>query len=312
MSKITEALEKAARERLLQPSRKPQQTVSAEAVTVPLAPSHVGEVRKATHVRLDPHLVSGTAPRSAIAEQYQMLRANLQSLHLRQGPKVFVVTSAVHGEGKSITSINLALTLARQKHVNVALVDGDLRKGSIHKWLGLDARQCAKGLSTALQQEGNLDGALVRLQTPPLTVLPAGPYVEQPAELFTSTHMKRLLAALKTQFDVVLIDAPPVLPVADAGILASYADGVLLVVRAGKTQRNVLIEAQTRLAQMKANILGCVLTHAERYLPGYARYYHYYREDEGNGAAAPAVVRGPSVGEPSRAVGSGSGDAGAL
>ncbi len=89
--------------------------------------------------------------------------------------------------------------------------------------------------------------------------------------------MKRLLATLKTQFDVIIVDAPPVLPVADPGILAAQADGILLVVRAGRTQRKTVLQAQALLKQMKANVLGCVLTHVEYYLPGYYRYYHQYR-----------------------------------
>ena len=89
--------------------------------------------------------------------------------------------------------------------------------------------------------------------------------------------MKRVLATLKSQFDVVIVDAPPVLPVTDPSILAAQADGVLLVVRAGKTQRKTVAQAQALLNQTKANLLGCVLTHVEYYMPGYYRYYHEYQ-----------------------------------
>jgi len=274
MSKITEALEKAARERLQRSHE--QATATAGPVVVPLAARRgIGEVTPAGQVAIDPHIICAADSESPIAEQYRILRTNLQSLRLRSGPKVIVVTSAVNGEGKSVTSTNLALTLARQENLRVALVDADMRKSSIPKWLGLQHRDI--GLSTALRRNGELDGSLVNLQTPALTVLPAGPHPDHPAELLESVSWKRLIATLKTQFDIIIVDSPPVLPVADPSIIAAQADGVLLVVRSGKTQRRTVLQAQELLKKSKANILGCVLTHVEYYLPGYYRYYHYYR-----------------------------------
>ena len=282
MSKITKALEKAARERLQHLQEQP--TTKAEAVEVPIVsvtPSRVGKrvgeigLSAAETVQIDPHIVAATDPKSPISEQYRILRTNLQSLKFRPGPKVIAVTSAVHGEGKSVTSINLALTLARQENLKVVLVDADLRKGTIHKWLGMADR--TKGLSTVLARGGEFDGDLVTLSEPNLAVLPAGGYPDNPAELLESSAMKRLLATLKTQYDVVVIDAPPVLPVSDPSILSSHADAVLLVVRAGKTQRKTVAQSYALLDQVKANVVGCVLTHVEYYLPGYYRYYHYYQ-----------------------------------
>jgi len=275
MSKITKALEKAARERLQRLQEQP--TVKGPSVkTVSLVqPSRLGDITEVGQAQIDPHIVTIGDPKSPIAEQYRILRTNLQTMRLKQGARVFVVTSAVHGEGKTVTAVNLALTLARQEQARVVLVDADLRKGAIAQWLGLGER--TEGLSTILERGGELNGSVVRLQTPPLAVIPSGLVPEHPAELLESSAMKRMLATLKSEFDVIVIDAPPVLPVADPGILAAYADGVLFVVRAGKTQRKTVLQAQTLLAQMKATILGCVLTHVEYYLPGYYRYYHYYR-----------------------------------
>ena len=291
MSKITKALEKAARERL-QAQGELLVTAPATPVTVPIAPAtpfvgpRIGQIASAGEIRVDPHIVSAKDSTSPIAEQYRILRTNLKSLHKRPGPQVILLTSAVNGEGKSVTSINLALTCARQENLRVVLVDADLRKSSIPRWLGLkDQKDRPFGFSTALQHGGELNGALLSLQSPKLTVLPAGPAVDHPAELLESVAMKRLLATLKTQFDLIIVDAPPVLPVTDPGILASQADGVLLVVRAGKTQRKTVMEAQEQLKKAKANLIGCVLTHVEYYLPGYHRYYHYYRSAKENGAA---------------------------
>ncbi|MBI4341869.1 MAG: CpsD/CapB family tyrosine-protein kinase [Candidatus Omnitrophica bacterium] len=297
MSKITKALEKAARERLQHLQEQP--TVKAPAIEVPIVlPARLGSVSVADRIQVDPHIVAAADPKSPISEQYRILRTNLQSLKFRPGAKVVVITSAVHGEGKTVTAINLALTLSRQENLKVVLVDADMRKGSIHKWLGLTDR--SEGLSTVLARGGELNGELVTLKDPNLTILPTGPYPEHPAELLESSHMKRLLATLKTQFDVVIIDAPPVLPVADPGILAAHADGVLLVVRAGRTQRKTVTQAQALLDQMKANVLGCVLTHVEYYLPGYYRYYHEYqyraKDDEVRAEKAKAA-RKPAAAE---------------
>ena len=289
MSKITQALEKAARERLQRIGE--QVTTTAGALVVPVLPvtetlpDRLGDIASAGRVQIDPHIVSATDPQSLIAEQYRMLRTNFQSLRIKPAAKVIVVTSAVHGEGKSVTAINLALSMARQEKFKVVLVDADMRRGSVPKWLGLGPRE--EGLSTVLSRGGELNGSLVQLQQPALTILPAGPHPDHPAELLESVALKRVLATLRAQFDFVVIDAPPVLPVADAGILAAQADGVLLVIRAGKTQRRTALQAHEHVKKMQARLLGCVLTHME-YLPGHAKYYQYQRADaaDGNGKAA--------------------------
>ena len=282
MSKITKALEKAARERL--EHRPPAYaTTTPKTTELALAPlPAMATPEDAGTIHIDPHIVAATDHQSPIAEQYRILRTNLQSLKHFTGPRTLVLTSAVHEEGKSVTAINLALTLAQQEGLRVLLIDADLRRSTIHSWLGLDG---TTGLSTVLSNGLDLDGAVVRLQSPPLAVLPAGPRHDRPAELLESNAMKRLLALLKTQYDVIIIDAPPILPVTDPGILGAQSDGVLLVVRAGKTQRTVVKQALELLKHSKAKILGSILTHVDYYIPGYYRYYHYYRyaPKDGNG-----------------------------
>ncbi len=284
MSKITKALEKAARERL-EHRQHEHATVTPKTMELVLAaPQSMAHPEDAGTVRIDPHIVAATDPQSPVAEQYRILRTNLQSLKIATGPKTLVLTSAVHEEGKSVTAINLALTLAQQEELKVLLIDADMRRSTIHRWLGLDRE---KGLSSVLSNGLELDGAVVRLQSPPLAVLPAGPHPDRPAELLESAAMRRLLALLKTQYDVIIIDAPPILPVTDPGILGAQSDGVLLVVRAGKTQRTVVKQAMALLKHSKAKLLGSVLTHVDYYIPGYYRYYHYYRygakDSGGNG-----------------------------
>ena len=274
MSKITQALEKAARERARE--RAAQPTVTPKPTLLALEPSSVAAGLPpgvpVGGIEIDPHIVSATDPQSPISEQYRILRTNLQSLKGFSGGKTLVITSAVHGEGKSVTSINLALTLAQQEQLKVLLIDADLRCSSVDRWLGLHS---TKGLSTVLSDGLNMDGAVLKLQSPPLSVLPAGPRPERPAELLESSNMRRLLSMLRNQYDAIIIDAPPVLPVTDPGILGAIADGTLLVVRAGRTQRKVVRQAQELLRQTKAKLLGCVLTHVEYYIPGYSRYSRY-------------------------------------
>ena len=286
MSKITQALEKAARERLQRSAvaaAKPGD--EPKPVSVPfVAAIELERAAPSGRLTIDPHIVAVAAPESPIAEQYRILRTGIQSLRLRQGSNVLMVTSAVAGEGKSVTAANLALSLASQGNARIALVDGDLRRSSIPRWLGLPDRHL--GLSTILQDSGDAREALYRLESPPLTVLPAGPETDQPAELLESAAFKRVLATLRTQFDLIILDAPPVLPVADPSIMAAHVDGILMVVRAGRTQRRTVQQALQALKKVKANILGCVLTHGEQYWAGYARYYRQYYRQQNNAQRA--------------------------
>lgn len=272
MSKITQALEKAARERLQYRQERPNAPAAPVAVSMLPQPA-LGDTARMTDVQVDPHIISLADTKSPIAEQYRIVKMNLQT----QGgqARTFVVTSALRGEGKSVTSLNLAATLARDERLKVVLVDADLRKSSVNKWLGLP--ESAEGLSTVLARGGAVQGALIKLATPALTILPAGPVPDDPAALLESSSMRRLLATLKQQFDVVIIDAPPVLSVADPGILAAQVDGTIFVVRTGRTQRRVALQAQSQLQQMRANLIGCVLTHVEHYMPSY--YQQYYGND---------------------------------
>ena len=252
MSKITQALEKAARERLLRQQQKAAAAAhpTASAVPAPEQTQPLGEVRRAASTAealpssslipttggstyFDRHIVVASDPQSFIAEQYRILRTNLQSMQKQGGLKVLLVTSAVHGEGKSVTSINLALSLAQQEGMKVLLVDADMRRGTIRQWMKLSAE---KGLSTALTNGGGLDGFILPVRDSRLSVLPAGPTPENPAELLDSDKMRGVMEALRGQFDVIVSDAPPVLPVADPGIPGRFADRTLLVVRAGATR----------------------------------------------------------------------------
>ena len=203
---------------------------------------------------LSPLLVAAHAPHSMAAEQYRAIRTRIAQAEAAEPGRTYrsiVVTSATAGDGKTLTTLNLALTMAQEFHRRVIAVDADLRNGSLHRLLGLGARP---GLADVLAGEVTLDEALVDLVDYGLTVLPAGTRPERPAELLGSAAMRSLTDTLGTQFDRILFDTPPALPLADVPTLAPLADGIILVVRAGRTPRQSLEQAIAGLDP--ARVLG--------------------------------------------------------
>lgn len=276
MSKITQALEKAARERVLRERQGEDAIVTAPAAAAPtfVVPSTMPVPVQEVDAKIDQHLVPFFDRQNPICEQYRMLRTNLQSLRQSQGFKTLLVTSSMHNEGKTVTAINLALTLAQQPNCNVLLIDADLRKGSVKRWLSLAHRP---GLSEALSEGAKPQDGFVKLHSSNLTILPSGKVMGEPSEWLDSLTMRDMLQQFKKQFDYVIVDTPPVLLVADACVLSRHVDGVLQVVRAGRTQRRQLADAQARLAQVKARVIGSILTHVEFWPFGYNRYYREYQ-----------------------------------
>jgi len=196
------------------------------------------------------------APR---AEAYRVLRTNLQFLDVDSQSKAFVVTSSVPGEGKSTIASNVALALASGGR-NVLLVDGDLRRPRVASMLSLEG---AVGLTTLLVGNVKLDDALQE-HSSGLHVLTSGVIPPNPAELLQSQAMRDLMAALRERFDIIIIDATPLLPVTDAALIASVADGALVVVRHGKTTKDQLLGAFDRLDQVDAAALGLILSMVPR------------------------------------------------
>lgn len=211
---------------------------------------------------------------SAIAEAFRKLRTNLQFLAVDSPPRVIVLTSSVPAEGKSTTSINLALALVEAGH-KVALVDGDLRRPTLHKYLKLVG---PVGFSTVLSGAASLDDALQPTRYTGLTVLTSGAVPPNPSELLGSQSARKLLIELRSRFDYIIVDSTPLLAVTDAAILAAAADGVLLISRFGNTKHEQLSQAAGNLANVGASLLGAVLTMTPT--RGSASYsYTYYGED---------------------------------
>lgn len=193
-------------------------------------------------------------PLGARSEAYRQLRTNLQFVSVGAVPKIIVVTSAMPGEGKSSVAGNLALSLSRAGG-RVCLIDGDLRRPSIAQYFGLvgDA-----GLSTLIVGRASVDDVLQPVDSS-LYAITSGAIPPNPTELLGTPAYTRLLSELRERFDTVILDAPPVLPAADAAVLAAAADGVIFVVQAGRTGREQVERALARLSQVHARVLGAVL-----------------------------------------------------
>ncbi len=202
-------------------------------------------------------LITLTDPRSPASEAYRTLRTNLSFYSLDEPLQTLVVTSAAPDEGKSTTIANLAVTIA-QGGRRAILVDCDLRRPSLHEIfdVGNDA-----GLTTMVLDE-SAELLLKETGVENLSLLPSGPKPPNPADLLGSRHIDRVFAQIKEQADMILIDAPPVLGVTDAAILGARADGVLLVVNAGKTRREHAERAKEILEKARARIVGVTLTNA--------------------------------------------------
>ncbi|WP_299955335.1 polysaccharide biosynthesis tyrosine autokinase [uncultured Modestobacter sp.] len=192
---------------------------------------------------------------SRTAEAYRQLRTNLQFLNVDEPPKVIMISSAVPSEGKTTVAVNLALALAEAGR-SVTLVEGDLRRPRVTRYLGMVG---GSGLTNVLAETAEVEDVLQPHGDGNLKVIAAGPTPPNPSELLASTHMLRVLDELRGKNDFVLIDAPPLLPVADASGLAVLVDGVVLSVRYGSTRNEQLQQARATLDRVGARTLGVVL-----------------------------------------------------
>jgi protein-tyrosine kinase len=228
--------------------------VQAPAPAAAAAAAAASDVIQSYTVRLNPLLVAGLAPKSLAAEQYRQLRTRLSHTEGASNLRTVLITSPQKGEGKSVTAANLALTMAQELQRRVIIVEADLRKPSLQHLFGLPA---GAGLSEYLSGAAELKDVMRFLPDHNLTVIHAGAAPTNPAELLGSTAMRRLLDQLRTRYDRVLLDTPPVLPLADVAVLAPLVDGTLLVVRAGVTPKPAIENALR--AFDSSRLLGVVL-----------------------------------------------------
>lgn len=210
------------------------------------------------------------------AESFRKLRTNLQFLSVDNPPRVIVVSSSMPHEGKTTTAINIALALA-EADSSVVLVDGDMRRPALAKYLGLVGQV---GFSTVLSGGASLSEAMQKTRFAGLTVLTSGAIPPNPSELLGSQTARNLLLELRSKFDYVIVDSTPLLAVTDAAILAAGADGVLLMARFGQTKRDQLTHAVGTLESVGAALLGAVFTMVpNRGTNSYHYSYGYYGEE---------------------------------
>lgn len=236
-------------------------------------------------------------PLSIRAEEYRQLRTNLQYVNAAQRPRSFVITSSRGGEGKSVTSLNLAVALA-ESGVKVCLVDADLRRPSLARYLGLEG---AAGLTTILIGRATVDDVLQPVGSDGLVVLTSGRTPPNPSELLGSEPMVELIASLEARFDVVIFDCAPLLPVTDAAILGTATDGVLLVAGGGIVTREQLAESAAKLSTIDVRTLGVVVNRARR-AGGGDRAYGYHSHAVDFSDWSDAAIEDPSPSTPLDAV----------
>lgn len=220
-------------------------------------------------------LLTQLTAQSPRAESFRQLRTNLKFANISGQAQTVLVTSSLPGEGKSTTAINLAITLAHAGQT-VCLVDADLRRPMVHDYLGLDRNA---GLTTALVGQADINELLHAWGDDELFILTSGQIPPNPSELLGSGEMRQLIGRLEEVFDTVVIDAPPLLPVTDAAILAQFVSGVVVVVSTQKTKYQELEKSLSSLELVEANMLGIVLNRLPAKGPD-AYTYGYYGPDK--------------------------------
>lgn len=223
---------------------------------------------------IDKALVSLAAPASFAAEQYRGLRLKIERLQHTRGLRVLAVTSPGVNDGKTVTSINLAAAFAHRSGARVLLIDADLRRPAVEKYLGLGEADVT-GLANVLGDEQLELKHVVRQvrAASTLSIVPAGATPRAVHELLESPRFERLLQEAREQYDLVIIDTPPLVPVFDAVVLSRLVDGVLIVVAAHETPRKQLEDALNLLDESK--VLGIVFNGDNTALTG--RYDTYYQ-----------------------------------
>ncbi len=231
---------------------------------------------------LSSHVLANIDQKSGIAEAYRNVRSALLFSATNAQAKTIVLTSAVPREGKTTTALNLAISLA-QGGARILLVDADMRRGQLHKYLGLEA---GRGLSEMLAGQIKPESVIQRTRLHNLDLVATGSFPNNPAELLLRPEMENFTEYAKRTYDRVIFDCPPIMAVSEAGILCSLVDGVIFVVWAGQTSRKLARLALQILRERGATIMGCILNNLEFGRVGYYYYstyygyydYHYERE----------------------------------
>ncbi|SFQ98715.1 CpsD/CapB family tyrosine-protein kinase [Desulfoscipio geothermicus] len=223
-------------------------------------------------------LVAWHDPKSPIAETYRILRTNIQFMSIDSKIKSVLITSSSPNEGKSLTTSNLAISMA-QNNNKVIIIDGDLRKPVLHDLFDVSS---GPGVTDVLLGQVEITSALQETVVENLRVLTSGQLPPNPAEMVGSARMKQLIREAENIADVVLIDSPPLLPVTDGALLAAGVGGVIIVITRGLTKKNQAIKAKEIINSSQARLLGMVFNKSGTERKGY--YYYYYSGKQNNNA----------------------------
>ncbi len=215
-----------------------------------------------------------TATSSAF-ESYRALRTKLTRFQSAQGVRSIAISSAVSSEGKTVSALNLAMSMVQLENQRVLLVDGDIRTAGLSNLAGTVEKP---GLAEVLSGEIAIESAVVSTNVPRLYMVGAGELVSAASDLFAGARWKEFIGWCNQIFDMVIVDCPPILGLADFDLITAACDGVLIVVRARKTKRELLAETVQHLQGKK--LLGMILNGQERRQPNYYGYHYYSR---GNG-----------------------------
>lgn len=275
MSRIEKAIEVAAQKRQQAEENRP----AAQPFSIPERPVRQPPATqdRASMIKIDnPYLVTANDQGAPASEQYRKLKSLIVKLSQAGNfDRALMVTSPVAGEGKTITSLNLAITMAQEFDHTVLLIEADIRKPTVLSYLGLKAE---KGLTDCILDGLDLKEVIVKTGIGNLSVLPAGRRVDNPVELFSSNRMEALFAEIKSRYNdrFVIVDTTPLLPFAEPSYISNMVGAVVLVVREGVTTTDKLKRALEMLKDH--NLLGIVSNCVSRVnsLQGYYGYYGYY------------------------------------
>lgn len=226
-------------------------------------------------------LILNKGTKSVVAEAYRVLRTNVLFSGIDKKIKTITVTSSGPGEGKSTTVANFAIALAHSGS-KVIIIDVDLRKPRQHKYFGLSN---TLGLTNIIVEDADWRQALHSIEElPEVNIITSGPIPPNPSELCGSAKMRNFIESLKSEFDYIILDTPPVGVVTDGALMGSYTDGTILVIASGNVEIEAAKRSKTLLNNVNANILGVVLNKIPTTDSGYYKYYYYsyYHDDDGD------------------------------
>ncbi len=223
---------------------------------------------------MDPRIIVYNSPKSPNAEAYRTIRSNIRFSSTDREIKSILLTSSGPEEGKSLTCVNLAVAFAAAE-TKVLLMDADLRKPNLHRIMNINKKE---GLTNILSERKDYKAFISKTEIPNLEVLFCGPTPPNPSEMLSSKAMKSLMEQLKSEYDMVIVDTPPVGLVTDAQVLSTLVDGVILVVASEKAKIEAVRNAKELMQNVNSNILGVILNRVRKKEKGY--YYSYDKEPE--------------------------------